>query len=108
MDAATLEALKKSIEHWENNVRAKYPEDASVHGEDCALCEMFAENSFCEGCPVAEFGFIGCGGSPWDKAYFALRSWRRGSYKFKPVFRTAAQAELDFLKSLLPEEKVDG
>lgn len=86
MDPATLVALKGSIAKWEGIV-AGGPEG------DCPLCLMFFRGrpieDICVGCPVMErTGRRMCRGTPyWDDT--------------NPK---QAQAELDFLKSLLPKE----
>lgn len=103
MDAATLEALKKSIEHWKENVRAESLVRTSTATRDCALCSLFY-NKGCLGCPVfKETGYTNCYYTPYYQAVEAKYAENIQDFK------SAAQAELDFLKSLLPqEEKVDG
>lgn len=101
MNAKTLKALKGSIEKWEKIVDGTGSDNG---GENCQLCQMFLS---CDGCPVAEYtGDIGCHGSPWNK-------WRDHFKSDFPFYargkksRALAQAELDFLKSLLPKEKAE-
>lgn len=110
MDAKTLEALKKSIAHWEENVEAKTPDTVSTSAVDCALCGLFVAHG-CRGCPVAEeTGEIHCDGSPYDYAWEANQKWRLSNSSpedevvLHTSFRAAAQAEVDFLRSLLPRE----
>lgn len=105
MDRRTLTALKASIKHWEENVAATSPEDASVRASDCALCMRFYEqHGVCDGCPVMEkTGKELCKKTPFTRTINALDAWRWGATGAK--FRAAAQAELDFLRSLLPEAK---
>ena len=118
MDERTETALRASIKHWEENVAAATPNEASTQPEDCALCRMFAigARDRCGGCPVADAGYPGCDGSPWGRAWEGLEIWRaavdmeaqgRGNAKTAAApknWRKAAQAELDFLRSLLPGE----
>lgn len=91
MPAATLEALKGSIRHWEEIV-----EDPTrdVGPYACHLCLLFFfDGNGCVDCPVRErTGLPTCKGSPYY-AFIAKRSSDR------------AQAELDFLRSLLPAEE---
>ena len=104
MDAKTLEALKKSIKKW-NKKRV-----VDHGGDNCALCEEFADNLGCAGCPVSEAtNVFGC----WETPYmdWARHHEREHSAYFPHITHTNCQtckdlqqAELDFLKSLLPEE----
>lgn len=102
MDARTRKALKSSIKHWEENVAAESPDDASTDGDDCALCELFWSR-VCTGCPVRDkTKRLWCGESPYGAAERALKAWHRGGAT-KEQWQEAARAELEFLKSLLPE-----
>lgn len=108
MDAKTLTALQESIAHWERNVAAKQVDDVSIQSDDCALCAMFAKGrprpEVCGGCPVTWVnGQKECEGTPYYDARFAYYSWDGGASTRK-AFRKAAQAEVDFLKSLLPQD----
>jgi hypothetical protein len=114
MDERTLKALRASIKHWEENAAATHWSEADVAGTSCALCDEFYDwpsddYPCCGGCPVAEkTGYAGCNGSPYYSASFAFYRWPhrhnegQGEAAAKE-FRRAAQAELDFLRSLLPE-----
>lgn len=102
MDAETLEALKGSIEKWEKIVAGT---DKDRGRMNCPLCQLFhpaymrrpAGGELCDGCPVkAASGRSFCCGTPYDCYVTA-----GGEDKTK-----AAQAELDFLRSLLPKESV--
>ena len=125
MDEKTETALRASIKHWEENVAAEKPSEASALGSSCALCIKFNNRDGCEGCPVAEAGHPACAGSPWEDAYETLALWRAAvanekeghiglgaaiaamvpaSTEAPENWRKAAQAELDFLRSLLPGE----
>lgn len=112
MDEMTKKALMDSIAHWDNNVRAKTPYEASVSGSKCALCNMFPAS--CNRCPVMErTGKFGCEDSPYHDARKALLVWcREVAYGIKKdalaaraEWRRKARAELAFLKSLLPENE---
>lgn len=109
MDERTLKALKKSIAHWEENVAAETPDDASTAADDCALCAEFnsGHTDQCNGCPVRNAtGYRCCVGTPYMAAHTALSAWRQEpqNAELQAEWRTAAQAQFDFLKSLLPKE----
>ena len=105
MDKNTLKALKGSIKKWEKIVDGTGEDDGKYN---CPLCQKFI-NINCDGCPVAEKTKKSfCCGSPID-------DW--GDYcpnvmipcKISDFPKSAqakatrlAQAELDFLRSLLP------
>lgn len=113
MDAETLAALKASIQHWRENVEAETPKYAAVGSIHCALCRKFNRPTdssgngegacFCRGCPVFDkTGYESCAYTPFDEAAEKLLQWRYGNAD-RGDWRAAAQAELDFLISLLPE-----
>lgn len=110
MDAKTLKALRGSIKKWEAIVAGT---GADQGGENCPLCVRFAlgPNESCEGCPVAvRTGKDDCLGTPYIDLWHRLNPWPEDdgeciTYSRHVVteeHRAAAQAELDFLKSLLP------
>lgn len=108
MDATTLAALKGSIQHWRENVEAETAGDVRVGTPFCPLCDLYntvtawANGTSCEGCPVhTGTGLRSCGGSPYMSVVMALYRFENGGGD--EAFRAAAQAELDFLISLLPE-----
>ena len=109
MDAIALKALRESIAHWEQNLAAETPWDVSVSGEDCALCNVFVGGG-CHGCPVMErTGQRGCNGTPYYRAQDAFFAWRKDpTLAARDAWRVAAQAMLDFLRSLLPTEAAHG
>ena len=101
-----IEALKKSIQHWVENVEAKTPDDASSDGGDCALCRYYVHICARGGelCPVyVEALQYGCHGTPWGAADHALHKWRNSPTNSKTMetWRKAAQAEVDFLNEIL-------
>lgn len=105
MDDRTLKALKASIEHWEENALLAEHDWSAISSESCALCDEFSDSEECYGCPVAKAANAsGCIDTPWEDACGAMQRWivGRGSGK---AFRKAAQDELDFLRSLLPESE---
>ena len=117
MSPETLAALKSSIQHWEKNIKAEYTYEASVSWRNCALCGLYinviAEDTEdgCTGCPVSEdTGLESCVGTPYTVAAELYGEWlevpknSRAYIKARTHFRSAARAELKFLKSLLPTE----
>jgi hypothetical protein len=103
MEPRTLEALKASIAKWERNVEADRAEHVLISSEDCPLCMLFYDED-CVGCPVMQAtGALCCGKTPYATASAALSRWSHGVGPHED-YRAAAQAEVDFLKSLLPTE----
>jgi len=97
MDERTLKALNGSIEKWEGIV-AGSTHDMGV--ENCPLCKKFIHHE-CEGCPVRhKSGHRYCAATAYSK-WKALGGMFNTAYA--PSLKGAAQAELDFLRSLLPE-----
>lgn len=92
MDEKTLEALKGSIRKWEAIVAGTGVDEG---GDNCPLCQLFSFSCdegdyYCYGCPVMlKTGHDDCRTTP----YYAYRANKTTEN---------AQAELDFLKSLLP------
>lgn len=109
MDNETLKALRGSIAKWEAIVAGT---ETDKGAENCPLCQMFSPTyerlpDRCAGCPVRdETGIRGCVGSPYD-TYSDLSDELNpeSSDADRAAVKAAAQAELDFLKSLLPVER---
>jgi hypothetical protein len=107
MNKKTLHVLKLSIQKWRGVCRGK--EDHGV--QDCALCQIFMKNGRCGECPVRQHsGKHSCFGTPY--ASWSTHHQANHNYDFENGLRkqkgcqeckTFARAELDFLKSLLPE-----
>lgn len=94
MTPAALEALKQSILKWEQNTKINDLNDASLGKYKCPLCQLFIESD-CEGCPIMlATGETFCEETPYEVAREAENL---------AEFHSAAKAELEFLKSLLPE-----
>lgn len=108
MNFITLTALNKSIEHWTRHATRSAANGEGVRSEDCSLCEHFYsyKSLKCYGCPVMErTGMHCCVCSPWQNA---IMRFRRDIQWMSPrlqsgEFVESANAELAFLKSLLPE-----
>ena len=95
MNKQTRTALEGSIAKWEAIVAGTGTDEGVAN---CPLCKVFfherhAPGELCAGCPVKEeTGWPCCEGSPYDE-------WcDEGGDDNKRI----AQAELDFLRSLLP------
>ena len=112
MRKATLEALKKSIRHWERMRDGKRIKIKSICGfmeleepdsQFCALCRRFERNCFdLDWCPVARcVGEDDCNHTPWYEASKSFHNVGPDS----PEFKKAAAEEVEFLKSLLPENE---
>jgi len=106
MNKKTLRALKKSIKKWEKIVAGKGKDKG---GENCALCKLFAEDE-CVDCPVyIKTGECGCGDTPYiewrsHQSYHFYTTEEEAFVVKCPTCKELAQKELEFLKSLLPEE----
>jgi hypothetical protein len=112
MTPEALAALKGSIRHWHENVEAEDYFGTSTDVGACALCKAYwyaNESISCEGCPVyARTGQKRCGGTPFFDAEEAQDAWSKAQTAIdnrsaRIEWRKAAQAELNFLISLLPE-----
>jgi len=106
MNKKTLKALKESIKKWEKIVSG---EGEDRGGENCALCEMFAEDE-CIDCPVyIKTGEHSCGGTPYiewrNHQSYHLYTTEEGFVVRCSKCKELAQRELEFLKSLLPEKR---
>lgn len=89
MDKRTLKALKGSIKKWEKIVDGTGTDKGP---DNCPLCKLFFDSTDCLGCPVNNAtGKTGCRGTPYD------------DYSLAADKHVPALAELDFLKSLLPQ-----
>lgn len=96
-----MQALEKSIAHWEANARATTLGDIKLGTDHCALCHAYYSND-CQGCPVnARTGQAYCVGSPYNAVHHAAERFEDNpTPETWGAYRRAAQAELDFLKSL--------
>lgn len=104
MNKATLNALEKSIVHWEENLSAaksrRYGE-INIEREACALCSIFWVEA-CMGCPVrVQSGRPSCKGTPYMEVNDIVG---KANFEFgwKGITR-AVRKELVYLKSLLPD-----
>lgn len=107
MDAKTLEALRGSVKKWERIVMGEIADEGA---ENCPLCALFNDTDRmprCSGCPVAEkTGSGGCFGSPYNDDWMAVADV--DDFANTDDKREAAQKELDFLISLLPQALAEG
>lgn len=107
MGRGALDALKASIKHWEENVTAIDPGKVSTGSGACALCDTFQDipgRTQCEGCPVFNnTGRPACIDTPYGDATNLFFIWSCNSTPENyNLWQTAAMAEVDYLKSLLP------
>lgn len=111
METKTLQALRGSISKWENIVAGTA---GDMGPSNCPLCQEFFRNH-CVGCPVsAKVGASYCGNTPYSAWRMRARAdaevtldpitWGREDKVENEEDVKLAQAELDFLRSLLPEE----
>ena len=114
MDERTLKALRGSIRKWQRiakgQIRDKGPQNCplcklfnnnDIEGEDCVGWGVVikASTKDCVGCPVmAATGLRYCMGTPYEEFF----DYNGGSLVRTPEARKAAEAELEFLRSLLP------
>lgn len=98
MDKRTLKALQGSIKKWESIVAGV---GKDLGGNNCALCIAFPS---CDNCPVIDIGggTFACDNTPYDDWAKSIE-FKSGGMATTDQQVRAAQAELDFLKSLLPE-----
>lgn len=125
MDAKTLEALKASIAKWEMNAEtakagletgspiewggyaSKGVIGLGIRG--CPLCSLFFENA-CKGCPVMEkTGRNACTGTPYETVVDAVERQEDPNQEYDEFpssaeLVSACEAEVAFLRSLLPAE----
>lgn len=111
MTPIALKALKLSIAHHKENLKAKTAYDVRLGIDECALCELFyflRSNTRCLGCPVRErSGEAECRNTPYRELANAAEEWRSNPDwpKAKAKFLSAERAEINFLESLLPKGK---
>lgn len=100
MDHTTLTALEGSIKKWEAIAAGTGTDEGT---RNCPLCLEFAVGGgFCIGCPVYEHtGQMSCDGTPYEE--WSEGDWFPGKTADTPELKQQAQAMLDFLKSLLPD-----
>jgi hypothetical protein len=118
MKKVTLKALKQSIAHWERMAAGKASLGENPVAEHCALCQRFGFWVDCqlphdgERCPVAVKAVAAdCNNTPYMKVHNLLPNrpllMRNSDYEYlknTPKFKEAAQEEVEFLKSLLPDD----
>ena len=102
MDTKTLDALQGSKLHW-CNIRDGLEEEHGIR--NCPLCKLFY-GKYCVGCPVFEkTGEVGCKNTPyiaWHEHHQLNHDYPKRVHADCPECKQLAQAELDFLESLLP------
>lgn len=126
MEPRTLEAHKKSCEHWRELaaltlIQAKAIHDFESFGPytgNCALCGLFNREDMigperCKGCPVSQStGLRFCEGTNYDEAFstwehfvdsLTLDMSEHTQRNRLECFKIEARKELAFLESLLPK-----
>jgi hypothetical protein len=116
---AQIDALNKSIEHWEENVRNSTIENfingVEIGPDACECCEQWIHEG-CIGCPIQEVsGDMCCRNTPYEEAWkLHYYIWDNHVYddeSFSEVlsgtakadiekFKAAAQKQLDFLRDI--------
>jgi hypothetical protein len=106
------EVLLETIRKWEwlvayleNSANNEIP---STYGEACALCIQYYDTgeSKCSGCPVFNVTKrCDCHGTPYWDYRFEADSMAYNDGPHKELALDAARREVEFLKSLLPENK---
>ena len=106
MDKQTLEALKGSIQKWED-VLEGHVENG---WKDCPLCDVYLNKlGSCNGCPISEYARDGaCRNTPY-KRWTEHQDVAHYTRTYKQIYcaRCAdiAREELEFLRGLLPKEE---
>ncbi len=107
MKKETAKALEDSIAHWERMRGFEGVEEfdkESIGDRYCDLCQLFLHWG-CLNCPVSEkSGEMSCKKTPYPSAEIAFKRWlRKGTKKYRTIWRRAATREIKFLKSLREE-----
>lgn len=108
MTPKALRALKDSIKHWERLVKNPYE---PIGPKVCPLCKAYKQlqevSQHCVGCPVFKStGVSYCNSTPYQDAWnarYRLVNHLDDRLTVQTNWITAATAELEFLKSLLPK-----
>lgn len=108
MEEKTKIALQQSIIKWENNVqlcKEGSAKDITISTWTCPLCRLFydfedyTKETCCLGCPIKETtNSPYCRGTPYEDVVVPVDN------EDYPALLEACQAEVEFLKSLLPKE----
>ena len=103
MEKETKVALQESIEHWERLRDGTQRRGETTGVLDCALCQRFypsCQRRNEELCPVyMSTGWSLCRKSPYKKATVAFHNNFKKAERYNLI-----NAEVQFLKSLLPKE----
>ena len=91
--------LELSIEKWQDILDGTGEE---LGDQNCALCVKFGHNIDCDGCPIAEDGYIDCQGTMYVPYRRALHERLESNSDDKTAELDAAKKELEYLKSLRP------
>ncbi len=113
MKPEILTALRGSIKKWEDIVAGTGVDHGS---SNCPLCQLFTPTGGhcpdCEQCPIVDIsGEIKCWNTPygdWDWHLMKEHPTAPDRRARCPECVSLAQAEVDFLRSLLPEKEEGG
>lgn len=93
--------LRLSIKHWKRLRDGREQWDEGPFADSCPLCQRYRVNTpygYCFGCPVKDHtGVKNCHRTPY---YAAREAYFKRSENLE-LARLAAQAEIDFLRSLI-------
>ena len=95
----TEEAIRASIRKWERNKRLAAKKEPLLLGvKNCPLCKLFFKAG-CVGCPVMKkTGWWHCRQTPYQGLFKISRQCTQ-------ILMARCQWEIDFLSSMLPENK---
>lgn len=102
MDAKTIEAIHKSINHWGGGRGICYGAEGNCGEGSCDLCTRFKTESGCGSCPLAA---VSCC-LDHDSVYQAYRRSLKGGYCTVDSSE-AAEAMLETLVRLLPDNELE-
>lgn len=112
MDDIAVNALKESIAHWERMRDNPVDCGEAPYADDCPLCRVFWQvptiSASCCNCPVfSRTRKSGCVGTPYTRAEKVHRGihYRLDNPEYMQVWTDSANDEINFLKSLLPQEE---
>lgn len=107
MNSKTLEALRASIAHWDRLASGNRNKGEMIGVNHCSLCSVFYSltSLSCDGCPVMQrTGKRFCVDSPYGEAANIIEDNEGEAGYDLPAFKETAMRELEFLRSLLPED----
>ncbi len=108
MTPETIQAIRDSIAHWEQNRDVKTYADIGIGSHHCPLCKLYINNR-CRQCPVYEkTTYPYCQNTPYEAIYTHVAAFDYSTtdgylpVPVTPEWPQLCQDEIDFLTSLLP------